>query len=629
MDYLNNDELLKVIGDYIDSKSKYAILIDGEWGCGKTEFANGKLIEYLREKNKNNENKNKENDGICYISLYGLTTKQEIENEITAKMIEQLDITGSKFLARCFKSTKLLSKIINMGLDERIKSLVDKINIEEIVNKFQVIENQILIFDDLERIELDYNELFGLINDYVEHKGNKCIIFVNQNEIQKNNIMKNIELKYLTTEVKIGYNNELKENKEKVIINKDNLKKDLFELYSDDLSYKKIKEKVIGIEIKYIPDIINVCTQLANTEISDIKTREVLISSRNLVSDIMKREKHCNIRTLKLVIEKFEKIVVELENSQIKSLNYYQIILRDLLIALLYRLIQKKREDRNNTWKNNEHFANGTYPEFRFIDNYIMTGKLDTNYMIEVLKEYNDVLSIEEEEKESLELKQLKYSYYEMEDSEIKELLKVIFEKLNNNKYSFSLYPKILMILLGIDNLELDDFNIDVYFKLMKKNIQKNPGVKNSIKAGFFYDNVYKAKYEEYIKELNSLLQKGQKNERILGMNAIIKDEDGWGRKLKAYLNQYSNYDNNYFVKEIDIDRLIEEYKIAKVKDIVETRIIFQDAKIYKEDYDKVKKFVEMLDDLIKNETRKVQRKNFEFLSENLKRALSEIDGEE
>ena len=135
MDYLNDDELLKVIGDYIDSKSKYAILIDGEWGCGKTEFANGKLIEYLREKNKNNENKNKENDGICYISLYGLTTKQEIENEITAKMIEQLDITGSIFLARCFKSTKLLSKIINMGLDEKIKSLVDKINIEEIVNK--------------------------------------------------------------------------------------------------------------------------------------------------------------------------------------------------------------------------------------------------------------------------------------------------------------------------------------------------------------------------------------------------------------------------------------------------------------------------------------------------------------
>lgn len=47
--YLNNKEIIEVLEEYINNpKKQYAILIDGEWGCGKTHFIKNEYIKKRR-----------------------------------------------------------------------------------------------------------------------------------------------------------------------------------------------------------------------------------------------------------------------------------------------------------------------------------------------------------------------------------------------------------------------------------------------------------------------------------------------------------------------------------------------------------------------------------------------------
>lgn len=75
------------------------------------------------------------------------------------------------------------------------------------------------------------SEILGYINDYVEHKNVKCVIVANEQEINK-----------------------------KIDISK--IKSRILNMYEENKKYKAIKEKLIGITIKYIPDINKVYYQL-------------------------------------------------------------------------------------------------------------------------------------------------------------------------------------------------------------------------------------------------------------------------------------------------------------------------------------------------------------------------------
>lgn len=621
MKSLNDEELINVIEEYILSDNEYAILIDGEWGSGKTYFAENKLVKHFN----NLKESGATNKECIYVSLYGVNSKQEIENKMTEKILEQSSKNYGKFLARSFKNTKSLSNIINVVIPEDVTNQIGKIDIASIINKFQCVESQILIFDDLERVEMDYNEVFGFINEYIEHKKNKCIIFVNQCEIQKNNIMKNIELKYLTAEVMKEFNTSEKQKENGKILDKEILSRDVVELYSDDLSYKKIKEKVIGKEIKYIPNITEVCKKLADEIIKEEKTKEILINCASTIEKRMQREKHCNIRTLKLIIEKFKTIVIELESSEIKNIEFYDVILNDVLLALLSSFIEKKKNDRVRIWGAKEHYIPGDYPEFRFIDNFIMTEKLDVKYMIESLNDYDNILKNEIENSNNKEIKYLRNNYYIMEDNELETILKTIKGKLEKDDYKIISYPQILEILLVIEMYELSETKFEEYFELMKQNIKCNPGYY------CFDDDVYLLadnslhKFRDCMNELRELLEKEQKQKRMFGMNAIINGENCWGKKLNEYLEQYSGYESNFFIKEIDVEHLIEILKESETQDIFEVRRIFYNSKIKEEDIEKINNLINLLDELIKKEVRRTQKVNLKWLREDLNARVKEL----
>ena len=81
--FLSNDEIIKVMLEYIEEdKYKSAILINGEWGSGKTFFITEKLSKVIKNKIKN--------DGkYIYVSLYGVENVEELSNKLYSEICSE------------------------------------------------------------------------------------------------------------------------------------------------------------------------------------------------------------------------------------------------------------------------------------------------------------------------------------------------------------------------------------------------------------------------------------------------------------------------------------------------------------------------------------------------------------
>jgi predicted AAA+ superfamily ATPase len=78
---LSTNEIEKIILDYIeDDRKNQAILLNGEWGCGKTFFIKEMLIPQI----------DKEKYQIFQISLYGVSSIEIIQDMIYGKWIENV-----------------------------------------------------------------------------------------------------------------------------------------------------------------------------------------------------------------------------------------------------------------------------------------------------------------------------------------------------------------------------------------------------------------------------------------------------------------------------------------------------------------------------------------------------------
>lgn len=126
-----------------------------------------------------------------YISLFGVNKTEEIKEKIFFQMANistqpiQLAIKGA-------------TACVN-GLVEKVTGIDVNIN-GDIAYKyahFKLSKDEVLIFDDVERINIDICELLGFVNEFVEQKQMKVIIVANEKEINISRNNHNNEFKYL------------------------------------------------------------------------------------------------------------------------------------------------------------------------------------------------------------------------------------------------------------------------------------------------------------------------------------------------------------------------------------------------------------------------------------------------
>lgn len=184
---MKDDDVIKKVLTYVeDERYCQAVLIDGEWGVGKTFFVKEKLLMKMKEALPQKR--------IYYISLYGISSSEQIMDEIYSSMVEEIidEKLGEKNGRVVERSIAFTSKLFAAGMKHFNIDTKDLPQLSDI----KKLKDAIIIFDDLERCELEINQTLGIINNLVEHNEIKVILVANQNEIGKINFSRGLSHKY-------------------------------------------------------------------------------------------------------------------------------------------------------------------------------------------------------------------------------------------------------------------------------------------------------------------------------------------------------------------------------------------------------------------------------------------------
>lgn len=270
---------------------EYAVLLKGKWGCGKTWFIK-KLMSELENKNKENKAKNnkaknnkaknnKKSKGkkmFLYVSLYGISSTEEISDEFFKQLHPVLSSKGMALAGKIGKGLLKASLKIDLNGDGKtdcsVSGTIPEIKVPDYLTNT---EKYILVFDDLERCSMDLNNVLGYINHFVEHQGYKVVILANEEEILK----------------------------------KDKKESDLSEY---EIFYKRIKEKLIGKTFEIETELDNAIKYFIK-EIPNDEVKEFCFNYIDTIKDLYLKSKYDNLRHLKQTLWDFERFYKILSNK--------------------------------------------------------------------------------------------------------------------------------------------------------------------------------------------------------------------------------------------------------------------------------------------------------------------------
>lgn len=173
------DVIKDQIRSFLKSKAPEVLAIRGDWGVGKTFTWDQVLNECQQEKIKSNP------DAIglnyySYVSLFGVTTLQDLRTEIAFNKLNTLDLKHAEGVTRFQKNTsKFLPGIITQALKYtgiNAGTLIDTL-FSSMSNS--MIKNTIICIDDFERSTIGEKEALGFINDLAKKRGCKIVLLLN------------------------------------------------------------------------------------------------------------------------------------------------------------------------------------------------------------------------------------------------------------------------------------------------------------------------------------------------------------------------------------------------------------------------------------------------------------------
>lgn len=592
IDYLFDEAIIKTILNYLDeSIYDYAVLIDGSWGVGKTYFIKEKLIPCIdnREETKGNENSEYKKRKPIYISLYGIRSTSEISGQLYTNILTKSDI-----LTKSEKRTKVVSKIAtSCKLVNDVATLFGKgleirsENVESIISTFSDLKNYILIFDDLERCDCDINEVLGYINTFVEHEKVKVILVANEAEINKHNINKNMELKYLIankSNIKLEETDKNSNNDINFLVGQlDNSNKDtgftlgqlnnrVKSIFKTDMMYNEIKEKLIGITIKYEPNLLETLKYIIETkfDIEDIKP--YLFENLKAYLRFMNKYNHKNLRSFQFFLSKVSKIFKDID---VFGYEYKDYIINSILNSCFYTSIMYKdggyediwNEDKNQEYKYNTKIP---YPDvfltFKFVDDFIINNILDSYSAKSILDKFHNEY-VEENNNPDSPLNKLKNGWWILSEEEVVNLISEVINTLKNDKYSKQLYGSILISLCEIKTTGID-IDLNNVTEVMISNINKTDKYEWLDKSYMPSELIDITEFEKYFNRIIESMEKKKSFTNNLEIERHL-NSNKWSSNLHDYiLNKKDISFNEGFLCQFDNQLLYDKLSTASSKEI-------------------------------------------------------------
>lgn len=297
-------ELIESVEEYVRKPyTDYAIMINGEWGSGKTYFWNNKLRKRIEiiENGKGSTYK------TIYISLYGINSIEEISKKIFLETNPLITKTLKKFVEN--SDGNMIPEYVKAGVD--VANLYGSMQVDNNKLDFSKLfstDNKVLCFDDLERANIDIIDILGYINNFVEHDGIKTILICNEKELAikfKNN---NIEMKTLIATLMLD-----KEKKKAVsgmleepVANK--LQDKIESIFDRANAYERIKEKLVGECFEYVPEYGYILSGMI-MRYDYNKPFEIFLKKEiALIINTFNKTNTKNLRVLKHALNDFERI---------------------------------------------------------------------------------------------------------------------------------------------------------------------------------------------------------------------------------------------------------------------------------------------------------------------------------
>lgn len=589
---LKDDDVVSIVIKYIDENLyNYAVMIDGDWGCGKTYF----VKEYLIDKIEQNETEKKKKDEdyiikrIVYISLYGVKSVEEVSKQV---FMESYLAKAGKAKGILRKGTEIVGTLLPVAFDVMksftgIEADADKVS--GAVNTFLTIKNSIFIFDDLERCDCPVNEILGYINGFVEHEGLKVILVANQKEVGKGACLKNLELKYLvaanqgidfepkaeTKNILEMYapRNEQQETPKEEPVGIDIIENRINRLFGQDKMYERVKEKLVGITIYYQPDLQKIFLKLIKNDNLDDTLQGYLNKNINFFEEYMIGEEHLNLRTFQFFLSKINDLYKAI--SKIES-EGQEIFFKYIMQYCFKVCIAYKSGSLKYAWEKNEEYTFKSIGErdifgnrlaFRFVDDFVIKSVLDS-------KRIESMLGIFEDEyinKKVDAFRELDAKWYILEDTEVQQKIQQVFEELENNIYEFKEYPRIVGRFVELEQVGFPKENTNILIEKMKSNVLK---LKQHINIdngyGMLQEGNRKQRYKEIIDQLQNEIDQHVKEHISNTLEDYLNLEEEWGEKLEKYVfdNKEEIYQSSGFLTQINITKLCENIKKSKSKDI-------------------------------------------------------------
>ena len=376
------EDLVESILDYIRADyTDYAIMLNGEWGSGKTYFWNHKIRNKIESMSLNGKRYR-----TIYMSLYGISNLEEISKKIFIETTQLMDKNLKKYMDANGQIS--IPEYAKTGLDMAnffgVTQNGDKLDYAE----FFSTDDKVLCFDDLERANVDVIDILGYINNFVEHDHIKTIIICNEKELSTKLKSSNLEMKTFIATYLLDKEGELVKKTDKPMVER--IRDQIEYVFDKANDYERIKEKLIGETFEYAPEFNYIINGILMRYEKYPDLIRFLRENTNLIISTFHKSGTRNLRILKHALNDFKKIF-DMVNKAYPNTNHR--VMQTMLIftiAISFEIkAGKVTKDKFINIKNNEEYKAILVSSRVFMDNrQFYIKEFDNTYYYNFKAEY-------------------------------------------------------------------------------------------------------------------------------------------------------------------------------------------------------------------------------------------------
>jgi len=443
------EDLVESILDYVRADyTDYAVMINGEWGSGKTYFWNHQVKNKIESLQLNGKKYT-----TIYMSLYGISNLEEISKKIFIETTQLMDKNVKKYMDSHGQTT--IPEYAKTGLDMANFFGVTKNGEKVDYGDFFSTDDKVLCFDDLERANVDVVDILGYINNFVEHDHIKTIIICNEKELSTKFKSSNLEMKTFIATYLLDKQNELTKTVDKPMVEK--IRDKIEYVFDNANDYERIKEKLIGETFEYAPKFNYIINGLLYRFENNPDLVRFLRENTNLIISTFNKSGTRNLRILKHALNDFKKIFetvnkaypnsklrvlqtmliftiavsFEIKAGKVTKNKFININSNEEYKAILVssRVLMDNRQFYIKEFDNNYYFNfKSEYRFFKFIEVYVRTRIFD---MKELKKDMDAIINTIDTEKLPGYKRLLTEEYWKISDEQFPQIIEEVIKEVN------------------------------------------------------------------------------------------------------------------------------------------------------------------------------------------------------